>query len=88
MEPNDHFDPSREERIPLEGRDYADDRRREMWDERVDLDREYVASRSNRGGYRGKGRGEWGEGEFAPEHEWDRGRRPLDWEAREGKFFL
>lgn len=84
MDISDHYNEnSREEHLPpLETRDYPDEhRRRELWDERdIDRDRD-LEHRRYREGSRPptlKGR-EW-DGEYG-EHEWERNRRPLDWEA-------
>lgn len=84
MDISDHYNEnSREEHIPpLDSRDYTEEhRRREMWDERdIDRDRdlEHRRYREDSRPPTLKGR-EW-DGEFA-EHEWERNRRPLDWEA-------
>ncbi|KAF5307869.1 hypothetical protein FQR65_LT18305 [Abscondita terminalis] len=92
LEMDERFnDNLREDRISMDAREYPDDRRthREMWDVReerdVERDREIDQRRYGREEQRPhpiKGR-DW-EGVDYAEHEWDRGRRPMDWEGRGG----
>lgn len=87
---DDHYnDASRDAHLPIDARDYPDEHRarRDLWDERerelLERDRELEHRR-----YREDSRPpqvlkprEW-EADYA-EHEWDRARRPLEWEARD-----
>ncbi|RZC41678.1 nipped-B-like protein B, partial [Asbolus verrucosus] len=83
---DDHYNEnSRDERLALEGRDYGDERRsrRDLWDARDerDLDLEHRRYREDsRPPASLKGR-DW-DADY-PEHDWDRARRPIDWEGRE-----
>ncbi len=86
LEMEDHYnDNSREERLPLE-REYTDDRRsrRDLWDARddrdLDLEHRRYAREDSRPPPSLKGR-DW-ETDY-PDHDWDRARRPIDWEGRE-----
>lgn len=79
----DHYnDNSRDERLP----EYPDDRRsrRDLWEARderdVDLEHRRYAREDSRPPGSLKGR-DW-ETDY-PDHDWDRARRPMDWEGRE-----
>lgn len=84
MDISDHYnDNSRDEHLPpLDNRDYPEEhRRRELWDERDierDRDLEHRRYREDSRPPALKGR-DW-DSEYG-EHEWDRNRRPLDWEG-------